>query len=171
MEQGTFVPLSWGSAPWPHSPSLFLNLLVGEATLVPFLYIKAVELNWKFPTFLGNLPWCYTAIGWDCYHQSMLLSLVPFTVLVLRVPFEQGVGEKVYTKTPMELKLNDHILSTYIVLFLISDAEVFFYFFELRENGLNPIRLGPPLLLYLIMLSLWILDFWSEIYFLCSLFF
>lgn len=75
----------------------------------------------------------------------MLLSLVPFTVLVLRVPFEQGVGEKVYTKTPRELKSNDHILSTCIVLFLISDAEVFFYFFELRQGEWSqPYQTWPP---------------------------
>lgn len=98
-----------------HCPSLFLPLGWDRHPWFCFC-IEAVELDRKLPAFLGYLPWCYTAVGWDCCQQKILLSLVTFAVLVLGRPFEQGVGEK-GDETGRELKLNCHVLGTGTVLF------------------------------------------------------
>lgn len=74
--------------------------------------IEVVELDWKLPAFLGHLPWCYTAVGWGGCHQKTLLFFVTITLLVLGIPFVQGVGGKV-DKTGKELKMNNPMLSAW----------------------------------------------------------
>lgn len=153
-EQSTSVPLP-GALPAGHTLPIPVSASeLGWDRQPWFCFcIEAVELDWKLPAFLGYLPWCYTAVGWDCCQQKILLSLVTFTVLVLGIPFEQGGGEK-GDETGRELKLNCHVLSTGTVLF---SHQLWFWgglpFTQARTGrmtSINLIRLGAPFCKYIL---------------------